>query len=170
MNARLNHVLARKGTAVTRPKSLQPVGHRVGCRLTVTYPLPFSVTTTATSDAITVHPAPPPPPTPALAALDITPRMFTLTGRRVGGRCQPSSRLNRRHRPCTRPVMLHGTTVINGGASGDAFTFTRKFGGRVLGPGNYRLLARPIVDGIAGQQQTTLDRALSGGGTRCSRK
>ena len=61
------------------------VGHRLACRITVTYPLPFSVTSTATSAAITVQPAPPPPPTPALSALDITPRMFTLTGRRVGG-------------------------------------------------------------------------------------
>ena len=38
-----------------------------------------------TTAAITVQSAPPPPPTPALSALDITPRMFTLTGRRVGG-------------------------------------------------------------------------------------
>ena len=101
MTVQLNHMLARRRTA-----ELQHAGdvcHRLGCQLTVTYALPFSVTATATSAAITVQPAPPPPPTPALSALDISPRMFTLTGRRVGGR---------------------GTTVINGGAEAEAFTFT----------------------------------------------
>jgi hypothetical protein len=179
------------------------VGHQLACRATVTYPLPFSVTANATSGAITVQAAPPPPPTPALSALDITPRMFTLTGRRVGGRCQPSSRSDRGERscirrvavivrftlnvgamvtfsieralpgqltlgrctrthpkrppapPCTRLVMLRGTTVINGGAGADAFTFTGKIDGRVLVPGSYLLLATPTTDGIAGQQQQT---------------
>jgi hypothetical protein len=49
---------------------------------------PVSVTATATGAAITVEPAvqlaAPPPPTPAPSALDITPRMFALRGRRVG--------------------------------------------------------------------------------------
>ena len=93
-------------TASTYVTTAGDVGHRLACRLTVTYPLPFSVTATATSAAITVQPAPPPPPTPALSALDITPRMFTLTGRRVGGRCQPSSRSDRGRRPCIRRVAL----------------------------------------------------------------
>ena len=47
-----------------------------------------------TNAAITVQPAPPPPPTPALSprsALNITPRMFALGGRRIGGRCRPAN-------------------------------------------------------------------------------
>ena len=138
-------------TAPTYVPTAGDVGHRLACRLTVTYPRPFSVTATATSPAITVQPAPPPPPTPALSALDIALRMFTLAGRRVGGRCQPSRR-------CTRPLMLRGTAVINGGAGADAFTFTGKIDGRALVPGSDRLLATPTIDGIAGQlHQTTFE-------------
>ena len=135
-------------TAPTYDPTAGDVGHRLACPLTVTYPLPFSVPATATGAAITVQPAPPPPPTPALSALDIAPRMFTLAGRRVGGRCQPSSR-------CTRPLMLRGTTVINGGAGANAFTFTGRIDGGALVPGSDRLLATPTTDGIAGQQQQT---------------
>jgi hypothetical protein len=93
-------------TAPTYVPTAGDVGHRLACRPTVTYPLPFLVTATATSAAIIVQPAPPPPPTPALSALDITPRMFTLTGRRVGGRCQPSSGSGRGARPCTHRIAL----------------------------------------------------------------
>jgi hypothetical protein len=84
------------------------VGHQIACRATVTYPLPFQVTANATSPAITVRAAlpPPPPPTPALSALNVSPRRFTLRGRRVGGRCQPATRSNRRHHPCARRATL----------------------------------------------------------------
>ena len=104
-------------TASTYVTTAGDVGHRLACRLTVTYPLPFSVTSTATSAAITVQPAPPPPPTPALSALDITPRMFTLTGRRVGGRCQPWSRSDRGGRPCVRRVALTVRFTLSVGAT-----------------------------------------------------
>jgi hypothetical protein len=60
-----------------------------------------------------------------------------------------------RKRTCTRPVMLRGTTVIDGVAGADAFIFTGKIDGRALVPGSYRLLATPATDGIAGQQQQT---------------
>ncbi len=104
-------------TASTYVTTAGDVGHRLACRVTVTYPLPFSVTATATSAAITVQPAPPPPPTPALSALDITPRMFTLTGRRVGGRCQPWSRSDRGERPCIRRVALTVRFTLSVGAT-----------------------------------------------------
>ena len=51
--------------------------------------------------------------------------------------------------------MLRGTTVINGPAGVDAFTFTGRIDGRALVPGSYRLLATPTADGIAGQQRQT---------------
>ena len=62
------------------------IGHQVACPATVTYALPFRLTATATSAAIHIQPSlpPPTPPTPALSALDVSPRTFMLTGRRVG--------------------------------------------------------------------------------------
>ena len=51
--------------------------------------------------------------------------------------------------------MLRGTTMIDGVAGADAFTFTGKIDGRALVPGSYSLLATPTTDGIAGQQQQT---------------
>ena len=106
-------------TASTYTPTGADVGHQLACRATVTYPLPFSVTATSTSAAITVQAAPPPPqtPTPALSALSISPRMFTLRGRRVGGRCEPLRRSNRGHRPCTRRVALRVRFTLSVGAT-----------------------------------------------------
>jgi len=69
------------------------VGHRLACRLTATYPLPFSATATFNSAAITIQPAPPPPPTPALSALSISSQRFTLRG--AGSGAAASCRLAR---------------------------------------------------------------------------
>jgi hypothetical protein len=67
-------------------------------------------------------------------------------------------RMRGRKRPCTRPVMLRGTTVIDGVASADAFPFTGKIDGSALVAGSYSLLATPTADAMAGQrQQTTFD-------------
>ena len=64
-------------------------------------------------------------------------------------------RVSDRKRPCARPVMLHGATVIDGVTGADAVTVTGKIDGRALVPGSYRLLATLATDGIAGQQQQT---------------
>jgi hypothetical protein len=64
-------------------------------------------------------------------------------------------RIRGRKHPCTRPVVLRGTTVIDGVLDADAFTFTGKLDGRALLPGSYSLLGTPASDGIAGQQQQT---------------
>ena len=104
-------------TTATYTPTTADVGHQLGCRLTVSYSLPFSVTATSTSQAITVQSAPPPPPTPALSALDITPRMFTLTGRRVGGRCLPLNRSDRGERSCIRRVALRVRFTLSVGAT-----------------------------------------------------
>ena len=114
-------------TAPTYTPTAGDVGHQLACRLAVTYPLPYSVTATAASNAITVKPAtsqsptaaPPPaaPPTPALSALHVSPGTFTLAGRRADGRCQPATRSNRRHRPCTRPVKLTVRFTLNTNAT-----------------------------------------------------
>jgi hypothetical protein len=117
-------------TMATYIPTAADVGHRLACRQTVTYPLPFSVTATATSAAVTVRSAPPPPPTPALSALHITPRMFTLRGRRVGGRCQPPSRFNRGGRPCVRRVALTVRFTLSVGAT-VTFAIERELPGRL---------------------------------------
>ena len=64
-------------------------------------------------------------------------------------------RMRGRKRPCTRPVILRGTTVIDGAAGAHAFTFTGKIDGRALVPRSHSLLATQATDGIAGQQQQT---------------
>ena len=117
-------------TTATYTPTAADVGHQLACRLTVSYSLPFSVTATSTSAAITVQSAPPPPPTPALSALDITPRMFTLTGRRVGGRCQPTSRSDRGKRPCTRRVALTVRFTLSVAAT-VTFAIERELPGRL---------------------------------------
>jgi hypothetical protein len=60
-----------------------------------------------------------------------------------------------RKHPCTRPVMLRGTTMIDGVAGADAFTFPGKIEGRALVPGSCSLLGTPASDGIAGRRQQT---------------
>ena len=117
-------------TTSTYTPTAADVGHQLACRQTASYPLPFSVTATATSASITVQPAPPPPPTPALSALHISPRMFTLTGRRVGGRCQPSSRFNSGERPCIRRVALTVRFTLSASAT-VTFAIERTLAGRL---------------------------------------
>jgi hypothetical protein len=133
------------------------VGHQIACRATVTYPLPFQLTATATSQAITIRAAlpPPPPSTPALSALNVSPRTFTFQGRRVGGRCQPATRSNRRHRRCTRLALLPGTIALAGVASVNSLTLPGEIGGHTLEPGSYCLLATHALDGRAGNQRQT---------------
>jgi hypothetical protein len=108
------------------------VGHELACRATVTYPLPFQLTATAASPAITIQPAPPPPPpmTPALSALNVSPRTFTLKGRRVGGRCEPATRSNRTHRTCTRRVALSIRFTLSANAT-VSLTIQRALPGRM---------------------------------------
>ena len=70
-----------------------------------------------------------------------------LPGRLTRGRCTAVTRGDHRHRRCTRPVLLGGTTVTSGRAGADTFTLTGKTDGHTLGPGSYRLLATPTTTG-----------------------
>jgi hypothetical protein len=164
-------------TAPTYIPTAGDIGHQLACRATVTYPLPFSLTATATSGAITVQPAPPPPPTPALSALDITPRMFTLAGRRVGGRCQPSSRSNRGKRSCTRRVAMTVRFTLSVGAT-VTFAIERALPGRLTrgrraaltrSDRRHRPCTRPamlrgttVINGGAGADAFTFTRKVDG--------
>jgi hypothetical protein len=58
-------------------------------------------------------------------------------GRRSGSKCvAPRRGLQRR---CTRYVALHGARTVRARAGTFAFTLTRRFAGRTLRPGRYRL-------------------------------
>ena len=130
------HVWLRDGTAIadqtapTYTPTPADVGHQLACRVTVTYPLPFQLTATATSPAVTIQSAPPPPPRPALSELNISPRMFTLGGRRVGGRCQPANRSNRTHPACTRRAKFRIHFTLSESAN-VTLTIQRALTGRV---------------------------------------
>jgi streptogramin lyase len=155
------------------------LGHELACRATVTYPLPFQLTATATSPAITIQPAPPPPPpmTPALSALNISPRTFTLKGRRVRGRCEPATRSNRTHRTCTRRVALSIRFTLSASAT-VSLTIQRALPGREIHgrcqpptPNNHRhrgctrletLPGTSVVTGAAGANAFTFTAATSG--------
>ena len=175
MNVQLKHILARQRAAELQHAG--DVGHRLACQLTVTYPLPFSVTSTVTSATITVEPAPPPPPTPALSALDITPQMFTLTGRRVGGRCEAWSRSDRGGRPCVQRVALTVRFTLNVGAT-VTFAIERTLTGRLTrgrctaatrSDRRHRTCMRPVmlrgtsvIDGGAGVDAFTFTGRIDG--------
>jgi virginiamycin B lyase len=141
------------------------VGHQLACRITTTYPLPFFVTVSSTSAAITVQ-----APVPALSSLRISPRKFSLAGRKVDGRCVAPTHKNANDKPCRRAVRLRVSYTLNvaakvtftiqrkvgrkfvrlrgklsfgGKAGANHFIFKGKIGGRRLGPGIYQLTATP---------------------------
>lgn len=58
-------------------------------------------------------------------------------GRRSGSRCVAPRRSL--HRRCTRFVTLSGHRTLRAGAGDFAFTLTRRFAGRTLRPGRYRV-------------------------------
>ena len=119
-------------TGQTYTPSSQDIGHQLACSMTVTYPPPFLVTAVANSAAITVQPAvsppPPSPPLPALSDLQVSPRSFSLAGRRLHGRCVEPTNKNK-HRPtCMREVTLTIRYTVN-----TATTITFKITGRLPG-------------------------------------
>ena len=56
----------------------------------------------STTASFTLTPTQP----PALSALRISPAKFALTGRLIKGRCVTATRTNRKHRSCTRQIVL----------------------------------------------------------------
>jgi hypothetical protein len=66
-----------------------------------------------------------------LSSLRVSPRTFTLAGRRVGRRCLAVTRTNRRHAACRRPIRLQVTYTLNE-ATTVALTLTRQLPGRTV--------------------------------------
>jgi len=63
-------------------------------------------------------------------------------GRRIGGRCVPKTRRDRRRgRACTLYRKLGGFLARSGGAGANGFRFRGRLAGRALAPSRYRLVA-----------------------------
>lgn len=84
-------------------------------------------------------PAPPIVPTPsaptpaaALTALRVRPSAFTVSGRRVAGRCEPLTHGNRQRARCRRPIALHISYQLNTPAL-VTFTVKQAVAGRLVG-------------------------------------
>jgi glyoxylate utilization-related uncharacterized protein len=60
---------------------------------------------------------PPPPGPPQLSHLRVSPRAFSLHGRRVGGRCIAQTASNRSDRRCSRPINLTISYELDGPAT-----------------------------------------------------
>jgi hypothetical protein len=65
-----------------------------------------------------------------------------LPGRKVGRRCAAPNHKNRSRKRCTRYVPMKGSLSQNGKAGANTLTLNRRFGGRNLPAGAYRLIAR----------------------------
>jgi hypothetical protein len=87
-----------------------------------------------------------------------------MPGRRVGRRCAPPSRANRRGRRCTRFALVSGRFTRMGRAGSNRFRFTGRIGGRRLTPGSYRLRATPRAAGRTGRVASAAFRVLRRGG------
>jgi hypothetical protein len=63
-------------------------------------------------------------------------------GRRVRGRCQAETHVNRKASRCTRWSPVPGGFRVGGKSGPNGFRFSGRISGRALSPGSYRLLAR----------------------------
>jgi hypothetical protein len=67
----------------------------------------------------------------------------TARGRRVGRRCVPQTRRNRKRKRCTRYTRVRGSFTHQGRTGGNSFRFSGRLRGRKLRPGRYRLAVVP---------------------------
>jgi hypothetical protein len=103
-----------------------------------TYHVQLTVTTpdgTASSQDVTFTTAAIPVPVAAIAAisaLQVSPRSFSLAGRKQHGRCVTPTRKNRAGPHCRRPIALHVAYALNVAAT-VTFTVQQKATGRTVG-------------------------------------
>ena len=69
---------------------------------------------------------------PQVSGLSVSPRVFALTGRMLGGRCRPATRANRHLRPCRRRVVVRVRFTLNVAAE-VTVTVSRASAGRMVG-------------------------------------
>ena len=119
----------------------------------------------------------PPPTKPAISSLRISPKGFSLAGRRVNGRCVKPTRHNHANKHCTRPSTLRISYALNVAAT---VTLTlkrqvpgRKVNGRCVKPTTKnrrhrkctRFVAAPgklTLAGHAGANQSTFNGKIGG--------
>lgn len=65
-----------------------------------------------------------------------------VTGRKVGKKCAPAKRSNRKKKACARYLKVRGSFSVSGKAGRNAFTFRGRVGGKALKAGRYRLDGR----------------------------
>ena len=70
--------------------------------------------------------------------------------------CVRPTRKNRSHKQCKRQVTLKGSFNINGIKGKNRFHFTGRLHGKKLPPGRYRLVATPIIGGVAAKPTSTV--------------
>jgi streptogramin lyase len=93
---------------------------------------------------------------------------FTVTKRTDGRKvkrgkrkvCVKPTRNNRKHKRCRRVVTLKGSFRIKGVAGKNHFHFTGRLHGKKLPPGRYRLVATPIIGGVAAKPTSTAFRIV----------
>jgi hypothetical protein len=69
--------------------------------------------TAVSSDVTFTTPSVPPPGKPAISGLGVSPTSFSLTGRRVDGRCVKPTRQNKGDKHCRRPGTLRISCTLN---------------------------------------------------------
>lgn len=69
---------------------------------------------------------------PQVSGLSVSPRVFALAGRMVGGRCRPATRTNRHLRPCRRRVVVRVRFTLNVAAE-VTVAVSRLSAGRMVG-------------------------------------
>lgn len=84
-----------------------------------------------------------------------------LPGRRQGGRCLAVTAADQGHRACTRFVAVGSPITLEAVRGRNRFSLAAALGGRVLGPGEYRLLATSMLARRTGARHTVTFRVLS---------
>jgi hypothetical protein len=82
-----------------------------------------------TTQSTQSNPSPPPPAKPAISSLRVSPKSFSLVGRRVNGRCVKSTRQNKGNQHCRRPSTLRISYTLNVAVT-VTLTLNRQIAGR----------------------------------------
>jgi hypothetical protein len=137
----------------------------------------FTTQSTQSPQSPKSPPSPPPSDKPAISSLRVTPKSFSLAGRRVNGRCVQPTRQNNGNKHCRRPTTLRISYTLNVAAT---VTLTlkrqvagRKVNGRCIKPttknGKHTKCTRLVnvpgtltLAGQAGANQSTFNGKIGG--------
>ena len=100
-------------------------------QLVVTTPDGTAASSDVTFTTQSTQSAPPAPSKPAISSLRVSPKSFSLAGRRVNGRCVKPTRKNNGNKHCRRPSALRISYTLNVAAT-VTLTVKRQYTGRKL--------------------------------------